>query len=367
METRKLQRVGGGTYTVSVPKRWAVEHDLDAGAEVRLYAHADGSIVVRSAERDGAALDRIELDLGDADEGGGNDAPDESDDVGESDDGDGGTPDSDLVRRLLRAAYGAGYETVTLRPRDTFTDDRLRAARRTNRGLVGTEIVADGPEEFALRNVLETRDVSVRQTVVQLRFVARSALGQAAVAFEGRDADLDRLRERAEEADRLFEMVARHLNRSLVSMAELDRLGVDRPALFDYYVTAEALAAVTELSVAVGRVAGDFSAAVGDRLAAELAAAADDAEASVTAAATAVIEGASAVDAAEVTADCDAVAAALDDVETAIFDDPDAPFEGTAADARALTRLLDALGRIADRSAEIGTVAMRAAMRPDAG
>ena len=357
METRKIQRVGGGTYTVSVPKRWAVEHDLDAGAEVRLYAHGDGSIVVRSAERDGAALDRTEIDIGVGDDG---------ESVGD-DDSEGGNAGPELVRRLLRAAYAAGYETVTLRPRDTLTDDQLRAARRTNRGLVGTEVVADAPEEFALHNVLGTRDVSVRQTVVQLRFVARSALGQAAVAFDGgREADLERLRERAEEADRLFEMVARHLNRSLVSMAELDRLGVDRPALFDYYVTAEELAAITELSVAVGGVAADFSTAVGDRLAARLEETADDAEASVAAAATAVLEGASAVDAHGVVADCDGVAAVLDDVEAAIFDDPDASFDGTAADARALTRLLDALGRIADHSAEIGTVAMRAAMRPDA-
>ncbi len=339
METRKLQRVGGGTYTVSVPKRWAVEHDLDAGAEVRLYAHADGSIVVRSAERDGAALDGIDLDV----------------------DGD----DDALVRRLLRAAYATGYERVTLVPRDSLPDGQLRAARRTNRGLVGTEVAADAADEFALHSVLETADVSVRQTVVQLRFVARSALGQATVAFGGRETDLDRLRERSEEADRLFEMVTRHLNRSLVSMAELDRLGVDRPELFDYYVTAGELAAVTELSVAVAESAGDFSTAIGDRLVADLEAAADDAEELVAAAATAVLEGAAATDAHEVMADRDEVIAALDDVEAAVFDDPDASFEGTAADARALTRLLDALSRIADHAGVVGTTAMRAAMRPD--
>ncbi|QUO48808.1 MULTISPECIES: AbrB/MazE/SpoVT family DNA-binding domain-containing protein [Halorubrum] len=341
METRKLQRVGGGTYTVSVPKRWAVERGLDAGTEVRLYAHADGSIVVRSSERDGAALEGVALDV----------------------DGD----DAALVRRLLRAAYATGYERVTLTPRDSLADGQLRAARETNRGLVGTEVAADTADEFALHSVLETADVSVRQTVVQLRFVARSALRQAAVAFCGdRDADLERLRERAAEADRLFEMVARHLNRSLVSMAELDRLGVDRPALFDYYVTARELTAVADLSVTVAETAGDSSAAIGDRLVADLEATVDDAEALVAAAATAVLEGASATDAHEVLADRDEVTAGLDNLEAAVFDDSDASFDGTAADARALTRLLDALGRIADHSAEIGTVAMRAAMRPDA-
>lgn len=339
METRKLQQVGGGTYTVSVPKRWAVERGLDAGTEVRLYAHADGSIVVRSSERDGAALNGIELDA----------------------DGD----DPALVRRLLRAAYATGYERVTLTPRESLTDGQLRGAREMNRGLVGTEIAADTADEFALHSVLETADVSVRQTVVQLRFVARSALSQAAVAFGDRNADLERLRERAEEADRLFEMVARHLNRSLVSMTELDRLGVDRPALFDYYVTARELAAATELSVTVAETAGDFSAAIDAQFVADLEAAAADAEDLVAAAATAVLEGASATDAHGVLADHDEVIAALDDIESAAFDDPDASFEGTAADARALTRSLDALARTADHAGVVGMTAMRAAMRPE--
>ncbi|MDZ5813004.1 phosphate uptake regulator PhoU [Halorubrum sp. AD140] len=339
METRKLQQVGGGTYTVSVPKRWAVERGLDAGTEVHLYAHADGSIVVRSSERDDAALDGIGLDV----------------------DGD----DPALVRRLLRAAYATGYVRVTLTPHESLTDGQLHVAREANRGLVGTEIAADAAHGFALHNVLETADVSVRQTVVQLRFVARSALSQAAVAFGDRDADLERLRERAEEADRLFEMVARHLNRSLVSMAELDRLGVDRPALFDYYVTARELATIAGLSVTVAQTAGDFSAAIGDRFVADLESAVDDAEELVAAAATAVLEEATATDAHELLTDRDEVIVALDDVEAAVFDDPDSRFEGTATDARELTRLLDVIARTVDHAGVIGTTAMRAAMRPD--
>ncbi|MFC5277374.1 AbrB/MazE/SpoVT family DNA-binding domain-containing protein [Halorubrum rubrum] len=338
METRKLQRVGGGTYTVSIPKRWAVQHDLDASSEVHLYAHADGSIVVRSSERDGAALDRIELGV----------------------DGD----DSALVRRLLRSAYGTGYETVTLRPRESFADETRRAARRTKRGLVGAELVADAADELTLRNLLATGDVSVRQTVVQLQFVACSALRQAAVAFdEDRAADLDRLRERADEADRLFEMIARHFNRSLVSMAEIDRLGVRRPTLFDYYAAAGELAAIAESSVTIGRVADGFSGAIGERLAADVEAAADAAEELVASAAAAVLEGADPTDANEVLADRDDVTAALDRIERAVFDDPDAPFEGTAADARALTRLLDALARTVDHAGAVAAVAMRAAVR----
>jgi phosphate uptake regulator len=56
METRKLQRVGGGIFTVSVPKEWATEHQLEPGTEVHLYTHRHGSIVQRSSRRDGGTL-----------------------------------------------------------------------------------------------------------------------------------------------------------------------------------------------------------------------------------------------------------------------------------------------------------------------
>lgn len=46
-ETRKLQRVGGGTYTLSLPEAWADERDLSAGMELRLFSHTAGPEVVR--------------------------------------------------------------------------------------------------------------------------------------------------------------------------------------------------------------------------------------------------------------------------------------------------------------------------------
>jgi phosphate uptake regulator len=44
METRKLQRVGGGSFTVSVPKEWATEHQLEPRTEVHLYTHRDATV-----------------------------------------------------------------------------------------------------------------------------------------------------------------------------------------------------------------------------------------------------------------------------------------------------------------------------------
>jgi len=46
METRKLQEVGGGTFTVSIPRAWAENNGFEVGMELQLYTHRDGSILV---------------------------------------------------------------------------------------------------------------------------------------------------------------------------------------------------------------------------------------------------------------------------------------------------------------------------------
>ena len=46
MESRKLQKTGGSTLIVSLPKKWIKKNKLDAGSEVRLIKQPDGTITI---------------------------------------------------------------------------------------------------------------------------------------------------------------------------------------------------------------------------------------------------------------------------------------------------------------------------------
>ncbi|MFB6120255.1 MAG: AbrB/MazE/SpoVT family DNA-binding domain-containing protein [Halobacteriaceae archaeon] len=229
-ETRKLQAVGGGTVTVSLPKQWATEQGLDAGAEVNLYRHADGAIVVRGPDADAEALTAVHVTVE-------SDAP-------------------ERVRRALRATHDAGFETATLSHASSFTDEQRRAARRVATHLTGAEVRTTDEETIRLQTLLDPRDVSVQQSVAQLRFLALSVHREGTEAAVEGDADADeRLADRAAAAARLHRMVGRHLERSLVSLGETDALGVSRPTLRDYAVAARALDGVARQGVRIARAA----------------------------------------------------------------------------------------------------------------
>ena len=46
MESRKLQKTGGSTIIVSLPKKWIKKNRLDAGSEVRLTKQPDGTLTI---------------------------------------------------------------------------------------------------------------------------------------------------------------------------------------------------------------------------------------------------------------------------------------------------------------------------------
>lgn len=221
-ETRKLQEVGGGTFTVSIPKAWAVEHGMEAGSEVHLYPHTDGSLVLRGCEHDGGRLDRVELDAADL-------SPTET-------------------TALVWAAYTVGYERIEVTA-DPLTDDQREAVRRSVRRLIGVEYGPEGEDTVVLRNLFDATAVSVQQSAVRMRSVALSmhrAATEHLLAADAVAAEADPIDQRAVDVTQSFGVLARHLNRSFESLAELDDLGIGRARLFDYYHIGEQLGQVAD-------------------------------------------------------------------------------------------------------------------------
>lgn len=307
MKTRKLQQVGGGTYTVSIPKEWADEHALEAGMELHLYTHADGSIVVRTAERDGEALASAELAVT-------GDAP-------------------AVVERALVAAHAVGFETVTLRPAEAFTREQRRAARSVVRDLVGTDLLVEADDEITVQHLLDAATVSVRQSVVQLQFTALSVHREATDALLDGDGSPERIGERAAEADRLARMVRRHAARSLTSFAELDRLGVSRTELFDYEATARALGRVAHEAVRIAEAAEGLSEPLPEAVGETVRETAEASRDVVEAATTAVLDGPDAAAAHAALDRHDETAARVTAATDALFDASTSPFGGAAAGA----------------------------------
>jgi phosphate uptake regulator len=338
METRKLQQVGGGTYTVSIPKGWANEHRLEPGTEVHLYTHRDGSIVVRPSHRDGENLCSATVELG-----------------GES---------PAVAERAVRAAYAAGFDTVTLTHESGFTDAQRQRIERVARNLTGTAVEGEQADEVVLRSLLDAGDVSIRQTVVQVRFTALSMYRRATDALvDGEAGVADRLADRREEADRLAALLGRQFNRSLVALSTVDELGTSRWELADHAAAASLLAAVADDAVAVAEAGAGTGGPLKDDAATAVRDGVEAACEAIDVATEALLDGANIGVA---TAAIEQGNAASERVATL----DESLREGTLGVERrgpavSLARALDAIDRTAGQAGDIAEVTLRSATRRD--
>ncbi|MHC3378845.1 PhoU domain-containing protein [Haloarcula sp. H-GB5] len=331
METRKVQTVGGGTYTVSLPKAWAESENCTAGTTVNLHTHIDGLLVIQTPESRTAPRNHVTLEAG-------NDDPAE-------------------IEQLLRAAYAAGVESVVLEAPDSFTDKQHRAIERVTRNLTGVTVAEETESQVTVQTLLDAREVSVRQSVRQLQFVALSMHRDAMAALTTGTTG-DRWADRDDQADRLYAMIDRYFERSLGRLDEIDALGLTRPELFTLWGTANDLERVADHAERIGTVADQLNGQPDGPIVTALADIAQDIH-TIVEDAVSVIIGDACVDTARQTL------ATRRDVRERITSLDRQLFEAGDADYR-LTRALDSLARTAEHGGNIAEFGLRMAVRDGA-
>ena len=231
METRKVQLSGGTTYTVSLPKRWAEEHRISAGSELRLHPGEDGSLLIEAAERDDGKW-RSELTI---------------DDLNDRE-----------LRETVDALYLIGVDTIVLVDRAGGITDRMRTIREIVRKLAGFELLETGERSVTLQSLISADHISIEKNATRLKIVALAMHEDAVNAvLHGDDALATQVIERDSEADKSFARVTRCFQRTLTDLGEVERLGHGRPTLFEYYHLCRQLERVADHAEKIARLTRD--------------------------------------------------------------------------------------------------------------
>lgn len=247
---RKVQLPGGSTFAISLPKAWALEQDLEAGMSMYLYSHRDRLVVAPVPLDGGDRSTRI----------------------------DAAAVDPQTIPQRVEAAYTAGCDRIRVANGDELDDAVRRTITRSIGTLVGVEIHGETEHEIVARNVLDAGDVSLPQTVAQIRQLALEMHEEALEAVRTDDDALARrVIDRDDDVDRLFAFVSRGFYRGLEDVHEINRLDADRTAAFCNYRKARQLERIADHAGEIASVADRQSDAPDEALADRLEAVAADA------------------------------------------------------------------------------------------
>jgi phosphate uptake regulator len=331
METRKIQQVGGGTYTVSLPKEWAQQAEVSAGTVVDLHTHIDGLLVIQAGDCDHGATGPVEITIP--------------------------TDGTDAVEQTLRAAYAAGAAEIRLTAPQGFSADQRRVVDRVARNLTGVAVAEESATAVTVRTMLDAAEVSISQSVRQLQFVALSMHRDAAAALAG-ERTVEQPADRDDQADRLYAMIERHFERGLSRLDEVDALGLTRPELFQLWATARELERVADHAERIARVAARLESPVASDLGDDIGEISDTAQRVVEDAVSAVIDDAGVDTARQALCARDRVRADATDLDRRLFEAPESDYR--------LTHVVDSLERTAEHGGNIAELGLRRAVRDGA-
>ncbi len=200
METRKVQVTGKSTYTVTLPKRWAVDSGLVAGSLVRVAYLDDGSIVITPPEHgQDPRMKRLKFDKS-----------------------------TDATMRDLIGAYVMGYSSIEIYA-DHIPKAMARDVKRTCHDLIGFEVVEETDKKVAIQDLLDFEEFTIGKGIKRMSSLV-SLMLDGLINYLGTEDDeiLREIISRDDEVDRAYLLISKQfVNRlNLIRSLETDKLSL---------------------------------------------------------------------------------------------------------------------------------------------
>ncbi len=328
METRKVQLSGGTTYTISLPKSWAREQDIQAGVALSLHPNDDGSLLVdtRSGRQPETRTRTVDV-----------------------------TEESNAaVRQRIHAMHAVGFDEVTLVDRNDHDPAQRSAIEETVRTLSGFELLESDDRRIKLTNLVDADNVDVRKSTLRLRLVTLGMHRDAMASVLQADTQLaDRVTKRDDEADKLFAMVTRHFRRALTDLREVEKLEYGRADLFEFYYVARQFERTADHSEKIARFSIDPGVTVPAEFVDRLDGLAASSRTVIDTAADVILADAPVAQAHLALRERDSMIADLRELESDLYDHDD------PAQAHVIGLLLNSLRRTAEYGANVAGMAVQ--------
>ncbi|KYH24120.1 PhoU domain protein [Halalkalicoccus paucihalophilus] len=221
MEVRKVQITGGSTYTVSLSKEWTTETGIEAGQELAFYPDGDTLIAASPIANEA----RTTLSIEDA--------------------------SLQELESQIVTLYVNGFDEIAFEA-DRIATDQRRVIRSTAQTLTGFEVSTETETRIVLQDFLDASELSIHDTVMQMRLLSLSMLEDATEAlFEEQPGTAEEISERDDEVDRLWHVTSRLFRSVLRAPRVAASTDLGNESYFDYRTCARQIERIADHTVKI--------------------------------------------------------------------------------------------------------------------
>lgn len=155
MDRRKLQKTGGSSLTLTLPKKWTELHGLKDKDSVLMHVLRSGVLALWPSEkRVGILTPHLTID----------------------------DMNKDTLIRELLACYINGADKIQLHAAEISAEQRMLVREIANRLMVGFEITGESGKKIVLRSVLDAKKFPVQKTIEKMFDLTRTMVDDAGSA-----------------------------------------------------------------------------------------------------------------------------------------------------------------------------------------
>ena len=232
MESRKVQRVGYSTLSVSLPKDWAKNVDLKPGDRVTFLPQKDGSLKLMPSAQVERKVEKEEFVLN----------SDLCDEPG-------------MLERLIVGNYLLGRDTLRVVSSKRILGMHVEEVRGMTHRLFGLGIVEETPNQIILQCSIDPTKFKIDVLMRRLSIIASTILTEATQALVEFDLKLaqDAIR-REDEADMVYWLAVRLLLSAQRVHSIAEKIGLEDPLeIPDYILILRCLELIADYAQNVAR------------------------------------------------------------------------------------------------------------------
>ncbi|MDH7476785.1 MAG: phosphate uptake regulator PhoU [Candidatus Bathyarchaeota archaeon] len=202
MESRKVQKVGYSTMTVSLPSEWAKQNNINPGDLVFLVPERDGTLKIVPSQM--ALKEEAEEYVINAD------ACDEQ----------------GMLERIIVGSYILGRDVIRVTSSSRIGKAHVDEIRRIVRKLIGLGILEETPNNILLQCSVDPAKFKLDMLIRRLSLIASTILSEAMQAFLEKNYSLAKEAiSREDEADTIYYLAVRLLLSAQAKPAVAEQIG----------------------------------------------------------------------------------------------------------------------------------------------
>ena len=229
MEIRKIQKTGGSSYIVSLPKAWARENGIEKKTQVGIITRHDGTLII-TTKIEGEQEHKVkDINI---------------DDIN----------DERLLFRILVGAYIMGYNVINITSKNRLDGVITDIVKNFIDDSIGLEIIQENPNSLKIKDLLNPADLSFNDWIERISNLVKNRFTDALTSLkEGDEGIAHEVIKRDNEVNRLRWLIARQHNIFSKNLILAEKLELNQKKIADYSLISRIIERVGDHAVQVAK------------------------------------------------------------------------------------------------------------------